>query len=37
MLTFDPKTEKFVGNMATQANTLMKLPQRDEFAIPDQV
>lgn len=37
MLTFDPKTEKFVGKMATQANTLMKLPQRDEFAIPDQV
>ena len=37
MLTFDPKTEKFTGNMATEANGLIKLPQRDEFAIPEQV
>jgi len=33
-LQFDPKTERFVGDRAEQANTLLQDPQRKGFEIP---
>jgi predicted dehydrogenase len=34
-LTFDPKTEKFVGDHADEANVLVRDPNREGFKIPD--
>ncbi|MFW6169810.1 MAG: Gfo/Idh/MocA family protein [Planctomycetota bacterium] len=38
-LTFDPETERFTGEHADEANTLLRDPRREEFDIPapDQV
>ena len=36
-LSFDPTTEKFTGSFAAEANALVKPPQREEFAIPEEV
>lgn len=35
MLTFDPKTERFVGERSDAANALLKDPNRKGFEIPD--
>ncbi len=37
MLTFDPKTEKFTGNRAAEANKLVTREYRKPFVVPDQV
>lgn len=34
MLTFDPKTERFTGGHAEDANKLLKDPNREGFAVP---
>ncbi len=34
-LTFDPKTERFTGEHADEANKLVRDPNRKEFQIPD--
>jgi hypothetical protein len=34
-LTFDPKTEKFTGDHADEANSLVRDPNRKGFEIPD--
>jgi len=34
-LTFDPKTERFTGDHADEANKLVRDPQRKGFEIPD--
>jgi hypothetical protein len=34
-LTFDPKTEKFIGDHADEANKLVRDPNREGFKIPD--
>jgi len=36
-LTFDPKTERFTGDHAAKANTLVKESYRAPFVIPDEV
>ncbi len=36
-LTFDAKSERFTGDHADEANVYIKTPQREEFAIPEQV
>ena len=36
-LTFDPTTEKFTGSFSAEANAFVKTPQREEFAIPEEV
>jgi hypothetical protein len=36
-LTFDPATETFTGSFAQEANAFVKPPQREEFAIPEEV
>lgn len=35
VLNFDPKTERHVGNRATEANALLKDPNQEGFEIPD--
>ncbi len=37
MLTFDPKTETFVGDYSKEANVFLKREYRAPFVIPDQV
>jgi len=34
-LTFDPKTERHTGELAKEANELLKDPNRSGFEIPD--
>jgi hypothetical protein len=36
-LTFDPKTERFVGSDSSEANALLRYEMRKEFAVPDRV
>ncbi|TVP82026.1 MAG: gfo/Idh/MocA family oxidoreductase [Puniceicoccaceae bacterium] len=36
-LSFDPATETFTGNDATEANQFLRYEMRREFAVPDQV
>jgi len=36
-LAFDPKSERFTGHLADQANALIKDPYRDGFTIPELV
>ena len=36
-LTFDPKTERFVGNGSGEANALLRYEMRKEFAVPERV
>ncbi len=36
-LTFDPKTERFVGNGSGEANALLRYEMRTEFAVPERV
>ncbi|MEM7393987.1 MAG: Gfo/Idh/MocA family oxidoreductase, partial [Verrucomicrobiota bacterium] len=36
-LTFDPKTERFTGDHAEEANALVKEKYRDPYVIPEQV
>ena len=36
-LTFDPKTEQFTGDHATEANALVKESYRDPYVIPEEV
>ena len=36
-LAFDPETEQFTGDQAEAGNALLRLPHREEFAIPDEV
>ena len=36
-LTFNPKTEKFVGADSAAANKLLRYEMRKEFAVPERV
>jgi hypothetical protein len=36
-LSFDPKTERFVGSDSGEANALLRYEMRKEFAVPDRV
>ena len=37
MLTFDPETERFVGEFSQQANQLVSREYRAPFVVPEKV